>query len=187
MEVTPLGIVGAWLVESPVWRDNRGFLREWYKAEEIRRVTGRDFGIEQANISFSSKGTLRGIHYSTAPRGQSKLITCVSGSIQDVIVDIRPNSKTFGQWLEIELTSNSGKSLLIGKGLGHGFISLENKTTVAYLVSTPYSPDEELGINPFDSEIAINWGLDLSKVIISEKDKFSPTLLQRRLAGELPE
>jgi dTDP-4-dehydrorhamnose 3,5-epimerase len=187
MEITPLTIEGSWLARSPLWSDDRGYFREWFKLNNLEIATGTNFTFEQANISQSSKSTIRGIHYSTAKQGQAKWITCVTGSIRDYVVDIRPNSKTFGQWLEIELTSISGKSLLIGKGLGHGFISLEDKTTVAYLVSTPYSPDEELGINPFDSEIAINWGLDLSKVIISEKDKFSPTLLQRRLAGELPE
>jgi len=99
MKLTPLGIEGVWVAESPVWRDDRGFFREWFKAEDIKKVTGRNFSIEQANISVSSAGTLRGIHYSIAPRGQAKWITCVSGSIKDVIVDIRPDSQTFGKWI----------------------------------------------------------------------------------------
>ena len=185
MEVTPLGIVGAWLVESPVWRDHRGFFREWFKAEEIRRATGRDFGIEQANISFSSKGTLRGIHYSTAPRGQVKLITCVSGSIQDVIVDIRPNSKTFGQWVDIELRGDSGKAVFIREGLGHGFLALEDNTAVAYLISTPFLPDHEFEINPLDQKIGINWGIAISNLKISDKDKTAPTLTERLVDGKL--
>ena len=94
MKLTPLGIEGVWLAESPIWSDDRGFFREWFKSEDIRNETGRDFGIEQANISLSSRGTLRGIHYSVAPRGQAKWITCVVGSIKDVIVDIRPDSKS---------------------------------------------------------------------------------------------
>ena len=101
MNLIPLGIEGAWLAESQVWSDERGFFREWFKAEDVKSVTGRDFGIEQANISLSSLGTLRGIHYSIAPRGQAKWITCVSGSIKDVIVDIRPASQTFGNWVEV--------------------------------------------------------------------------------------
>ena len=180
MELTPLGIVGAWLIESPVWRDDRGFLKEWFKAEEIRRVTGRDFGIEQANISFSLKGTLRGIHYSIAPRGQAKWITCVSGSIQDVIVDIRPNSKTFGQWIDVELQGDSGKAIFVSEGLGHGFLALEDHSTVAYLVSTPYSPDHEFEINPLDQKIGIVWKIEISKLIISDKDKAAPTLAETR-------
>ena len=125
MELRPLNIEGAWLADSPVWRDDRGFFREWFKREEILSKTGVDFSTQQANISVSSKGTLRGIHYSIAPRGQAKWITCVSGSIQDVIVDIRPNSETFGQWVDVELKGDSGKAVFINEGLGHVFLELE--------------------------------------------------------------
>jgi dTDP-4-dehydrorhamnose 3,5-epimerase len=179
MELTPLGIEGAWLAESPVWSDERGFFREWFKSEDIEKATGKSFGIEQANISVSSKGTLRGIHYSIAPRGQAKWVTCVSGSIKDVIVDIRPDSKTFKKWVEVELTGNSGKAVLISEGLGHGFIALEDNTSVAYLVSTRFSPLHELEINPLDEEIGINWGMDSHELKISEKDLNAPTLGQR--------
>ena len=186
MKLTPLGIEGAWLAESPVWSDDRGFFREWFKAEDIQKVTGSDFGIEQANISLSSAGTLRGIHYSIAPRGQAKWITCVSGSIQDVIVDIRPNSKTFGQWMDVELKGDSGKAILISEDLGHGFLALEDNTTVAYLVSTPFSPTDEFEINPLDESIGINWGMELGSLKISEKDKIAPTLAERLAEGKLP-
>ena len=186
MNLTPLGIDGAWVVESPVWSDERGFFREWFKAEDVRAATGRDFGIEQANISLSSAGTLRGIHYSIAPRGQAKWITCVSGSMQDVIVDIRPDSKTFGQWIDVELNGDSGKAVLISEGLGHGFLALEDKTAVAYLVSTPFSSTDEFEINPFDEKIGIKWGMDLSSLKISGKDKIAPTLAERLAEGKLP-
>ena len=186
MELTPLGIEGAWLVQSPVWRDDRGFLREWFKTEDLNSVTGRDFAIEQANISLSSLGTLRGIHYSIAPRGQAKWITCVSGSIKDVIVDIRPASQTFGNWIELELNCDSGKAVFISEGLGHGFIALEDNTAIAYLVSTPFSPTEEFEINPLDEKIGINWGMELSELQISEKDKNAPTLAERLAEGKLP-
>ena len=186
MKLTPLGIDGAWLAESPVWSDDRGFFREWFKSEDVKAVTGRDFGIEQANISLSSAGTLRGIHYSIAPRGQAKWITCVAGSIQDVIVDIRPNSKTFGQWIDVELKGDTGKAVLISEGLGHGFLALEDNTAVAYLVSTPFSPTDEFEINPLDEKIAIKWGMDLSSLKISGKDKIAPTLAERLAEGKLP-
>ena len=179
MNLIPLGIEGAWLAESQVWSDERGFFREWFKAEDVKSVTGRDFGIEQANISLSSLGTLRGIHYSIAPRGQAKWITCVSGSIKDVIVDIRPKSKTYGQWIEVELTGNSGKAVFISEGLGHAFLALENNTAVAYLVSTPYSQEYELAINPLDDFLKIDWGMESSKLRISEKDLNAPNFLER--------
>jgi len=184
--LSALEIQGAWLFESPVWKDNRGFFREWFKSEDIKKVTGRDFGIQQANISLSSAGTLRGIHYSIALPGQAKWITCVSGSIKDVIVDIRPDSPTFGEWVEVELSGDSGKSVLISEGLGHGFIALEDNTAVAYLVSTPFSQIDEFEINPLDKRIGINWGMDLSEMNISDKDKNAPTLAERLIEGKLP-
>jgi dTDP-4-dehydrorhamnose 3,5-epimerase len=186
MKLTPLGIDGAWLAESPVWSDERGFFREWFKLEDVKAATARDFGIEQANISLSSAGTLRGIHYSIAPRGQAKWITCVSGSIQDVIVDIRPDSKTFGQWIEVELKGDSGQAVFISEGLGHGFLALEDNTAVAYLVSTPFSPTDEFEINPLDENIGIRWGMELSNLKISEKDKVAPKLAERLTEGKLP-
>ena len=186
MKLTPLVIEGAWLAESPVWSDDRGFFREWFKAEDVKNATGRDFGIEQANISVSSAGTLRGIHYSIAPRGQAKWITCVAGSIKDVIVDIRPDSQTFGKWIEVILKGDSGQAVFISEGLGHGFVALEDITAVAYLVSTPFSPTDEFEINPLDEKIGINWGMDLSSLKISEKDKNAPTLAERLDESNLP-
>jgi dTDP-4-dehydrorhamnose 3,5-epimerase len=187
MELTPLGIEGVWLAESSIWSDDRGFFREWFKSTDVKNVTGRDFGIEQANISVSPKGTLRGIHYSISPRGQAKWITCVTGSIKDVIVDIRLDSKSFGQWIEVELSGDSGKSVVISEGLGHGFLALEDNTAVAYLVSTPFSPTDEFEINPLDEKIGVNWGMDLSELKISDKDKKAPTLAERLTEGKLPQ
>ena len=184
MELTPLEIEGAWLAESPVWSDERGFFREWFKSEDIEKATGKSFGIEQANISVSSKGTLRGIHYSIAPRGQAKWVTCVTGSIKDVIVDIRPESNNYGKWVAVELSGNSGKAVYISEGLGHGFIALEDNTAVAYLVSTPFSPSHEFEINPLDEKLAINWGMELEDLKISDKDKNAPTLEERFIEGK---
>jgi dTDP-4-dehydrorhamnose 3,5-epimerase len=186
MKLSPLGIEGAWLAESPVWSDERGFFREWFKSEDVMAVTGRSFGIEQANISLSSAGTLRGVHYSIAPRGQAKWVTCVAGSIQDVIVDIRPDSETFGQWVDVELKGDSGKAVFISEGLGHGFLALQDNTAVAYLVSTPFSPTDEFEINPLDEKIGIAWRMQQSALRISEKDKKAPSLNSRLTQNQLP-
>jgi dTDP-4-dehydrorhamnose 3,5-epimerase len=167
MELIPLGIEGAWLAESPVWSDDRGFFREWFKSERIKQVTGRDFNVVQANISSSTKGTVRGIHYSL------------------VIVDISPNSKTFGRWIAVELSGTSGNAVLIGEGLGHGFVSLADVSTVAYLASSPFSPTEEFEINPLDPALGIDWGISLSELRISEKDQNAPTLADRLAEGRL--
>jgi len=186
MDIEPLDIKGAWLAHSEVIGDERGSFREWFKSKEIEKFTGFNFNCAQGNVSQSTRGTVRGIHYSLSSEGQAKWVTCVSGSIMDFIVDIRPNSQTFGQWIKVELNANSGRSVLIGKNLGHAFISLEEKTVVAYLLDSEYSPSDELEIDPMDPDIGIQWGVDYTKIKISEKDKSAPSLHQRRLSMQLP-
>jgi dTDP-4-dehydrorhamnose 3,5-epimerase len=186
MKLTPLGIVGAWLVESPVWSDDRGSFREWFKTADLMSATGTKFLVQQANISSSARGVLRGIHYSLTGEGQAKWITCVTGAIKDVIVDIRPESVTFGRYVAVDLVGSDGKAVLIGKGLGHGFVSHENGTTVAYLVSSPFSPSEEFEINPLDPALGIEWDLPLKALKLSPKDASAPTLAERAAQGKLP-
>lgn len=186
MELKSLGIEGAWLAESPVWSDERGFFREWFKLDEISRVAGRDFSIAQANISSSVRGTVRGIHYSLAEGGQAKWVTYVSGAIRDVIVDIRPKSPTFKKWVAIELAGIKGNAVLIGEGLGHGFASLENTSIIAYLVTSPFSPAYEFEISALDPEIGIDWGIDGTELQMSPKDLKAPMLAEMELLGKLP-
>jgi len=189
MKLTELGIKGAWLAESPVWSDDRGFFREWFKADAVRAATGTNFSIEQANISLSQRGVIRGIHYSLAPEGQSKWVTCISGSILDFVVDIRPASPTFKKYEIVNLEGNEGRALLIGSGLGHAFIALEDNTTVSYLLSSPYAPKLEFEIQPTDPELNIDWHVELIGgvgVVVSPKDAQAPTLAMRLAEGKLP-
>lgn len=186
VKITPLGIEGVWLVQSPVFRDERGLFREWFRSEASEELTGKQFRVAQANVSLSSKGTLRGIHFSIAPEGQAKLVTCITGAIQDVIVDIRTNSPTFGQWIDLELASESGDAIFISEGLGHAFLALQDKTALAYLVSTAYSPVHEFGINPFDKKIAIRWHSEQASLTISDRDLTAPTLSELEELGKLP-
>ena len=173
-KLTPLGIDGAWVFESPSHADERGYFREWFKSSILQETLGRDFTIAQSNLSKSKKGVVRGIHFSTAPEGQAKWVTCANGALWDVVVDIRPNSPTFKQWKAVELRAEEGKALFISEGLGHAFVALEDETVISYLLSSPYSPKDEHAINPKDSEIGIKWPLlDLS---FSEKDAAAPSL-----------
>ena len=173
-KLTQLDISGAWLYESPTHNDDRGYFREWFKAELVREQLGRDFEIAQTNLSRSRKGVVRGIHFSTAPEGQAKWITCANGALWDVVVDIRPNSPTFKRWSAVELRADDGKAVFISEGLGHAFIALEDETVVTYLLSSPYSPKDEHAINPNDPEIAIKW--PKTPLLFSEKDSAAPTL-----------
>ena len=189
MVITPLEIEGAWIAESPLWEDERGWFREWFKTSEIEKITDRKFDLEQANVSSSRINTVRGIHYSLAPKGQAKWITCISGFIRDVVVDIRPDSETFGKWLVVDLTGNSGKSVFYEEGLGHGFISLEENSGVSYLLNSPYSPNYELDITPTDTDLKIEWQRFIkenSDFILSDKDRLAPSLMQREINLELP-
>jgi dTDP-4-dehydrorhamnose 3,5-epimerase len=186
MKITKLEIEGSWLLESPIHSDNRGTFSEWYKSEIFLEATNQHFSPAQANISTSTKGTLRGIHFSLSEIGQAKLVLCASGEIQDVIVDLRLGSPTFGHHQSVHLEQNSGKSLYIAKGLGHGFLSLVDNSAVVYLVSSKYSPSEEFGVSPFDSDLNIKWWLESSSFKVSDKDSKAESLQVLIEANRLP-
>ena len=186
MDMKPLAIDGAWLVNSPILEDQRGFFREWFKLSEISGTTKHSFSIEQANISYSHKNVVRGIHFSSAPNGQSKWITCVSGAIRDIVVDIRINSPTYGNYITVDLEADSGNSIFIEANLGHAFLSLADETVVTYLLSSPYSPSHEYEINAMDPEINIDWGIPRNDLKFSPKDAVAPSLADRLAKGKLP-
>jgi dTDP-4-dehydrorhamnose 3,5-epimerase len=189
MEITSLGIEGAWLIQSKRFTDTRGQFQEWFKRSEVLTKTGFDFEVEQGNFSVNHKGVIRGIHYSLSSKGQAKWVSCISGEILDVIVDIRPSSSTFKRIEYVTLKHQDGRAILINSGLGHGFISKTDNTVVSYLLSSEYSPGDEYEINPFDKELNINWNLESMnkhKLIISAKDSNAPSLQERFHSKKLP-
>ena len=131
---------------------------------------------------------MRGIHFSLAPLGQAKWVTCVSGAIVDVIVDLRPNSPTFKKIEYIELNAKDGKSVLIGDGLGHGFISLHENSGVSYLLTSAYAPEYEFGVNPFDSDLSLEWEKFLipQTIFCSKADRMAPSLQNLINSKKLP-
>lgn len=184
MKIEKMEIDGVWLGHSPIHTDHRGYFREWFRCSEIQSSIGHELEISQSNISMSNKGVLRGIHYSLAPQGQAKWITCIVGSIWDVAVDLRVTSPTFGKWIGFTLTADSGHALFISEGLGHGFISLEDNSVVSYLLTSPYSPSQEFEINPHDQDLGIEW--PLAEHFLSQRDENAPTLRSRLAQGNLP-
>jgi dTDP-4-dehydrorhamnose 3,5-epimerase len=186
MELTELGIKGAWIVESDTWPDNRGSFREWFKPSESKKVIGFEFSVEQANLSISAYGVVRGIHYSIASEGQAKWVTCAHGEILDFIIDLRINSATYKKVESVRLLGNGNKSVLIGPGLGHAFVSLAQGSAVTYLLSSPYKPELEFGINPFDQTLKLDFGIPVNQIVVSEKDKLAPTLNEQEISGLLP-
>ena len=185
MRITPLGIEGSWLIESAVHKDHRGFFTEWFKWSFIQEATGFNFVPVQANLSKSAKGVVRGIHYSLATRGQAKLVTVVSGSIVDYIVDIRIGSPTFGKYVAHELDSSDGASILLAHDLGHCFESKSASTLVSYLVSSEYDPHTEMAISPRCKTLDIQWFSEDLR-IISERDEMAPDLTTQQTNHLLP-
>ncbi len=179
-----LTIKGAHVFTPEIHGDDRGAFLEWFKEDQVAAATGHGMKLAQANCSISSRGVLRGIHFADVPPGQAKYITCVSGTILDVVVDLRTGSPTFGQWDSVELNDRTRKAVYLAEGLGHGFLTLSESATVVYLCSEPYNPGHEHGIDPFDAALGIDW--PLSSFSLSAKDEAAPSLAEALEAGLLP-
>ena len=184
MNIVELSIDGAWLLESPVWADERGFFREWFRLPDFLNE-GADFSAHQANLSHSVKNTVRGLHYSMAPEGQAKVVTCAAGEIDDVLVDVRVGSPTFGAVEIVHLAGDAGRSVYLPAGLAHGFCVTSDTGVLVYLLSSVFNAPVELEINPFDDELAVAWPF-VGEPIVSAKDAAAPSFAQRRDAGQLP-
>ncbi len=184
MNVTELSIPGAYVLDSTVWGDDRGYFREWFKRSDLDAL-GISFGIEQANQSMSRRGVVRGLHYSIAPEGQAKLVTCAFGELDDVIVDVRVGSPTFGRVEIVHLAAGEERSVLLPAGAAHGFCVRSELAALSYLLSSPFNPTMELEINPFDETLDVQWGLR-DPAIMSDKDAEAPSLNDRIAAGQLP-
>ena len=184
MKITRTSISGAWVIESQFHSDNRGEFSEVFKKSIVKDEINFIFSPVQSNFSVSKINVIRGIHYSLNAGGQAKYITCLSGEVMDFVVDIRPNSPTFGKWISINLKSGSGRSILIAGNLGHAFVALADDSHVNYLLDSEYAPDFEYQINPFDETLKIEWpGKDF---ILSDKDKSAPSLLELLERKRLP-
>lgn len=188
MELTELDIPGAYVMTPRQFGDDRGVFLEWFRHEAFGQALGHDLRLAQANCSVSAKGTLRGIHYADVPPGQAKYVTCVTGSVLDVVVDIRVGSPTYGRWHGVLLDTVDRRALYLGEGLGHAFLALADGSTVVYLCSESYNAPAEHEVNPLDPEIGIDWplqGLD-GPPRLSAKDAAAPTLSQAAAQGLLP-
>ena len=166
---------GTYLIELEKKYDRRGFFaRVWCQNEFT--VHGLIARLVQINLSFNKhRGTLRGMHYQVAPFEESKLVRCTRGGIYDVIIDLRPASSTYKQWIGVELTADNYKMLYVPKGFAHGFQTLEDHTEVTYQVSQFYAPQAERGVRYDDPAFSIVWPLDVR--VISDKDSHWPDYL----------
>lgn len=185
MKFTSIGIEGAWEIEQVRHGDDRGWFQESFKSSLFAEHTGVHFLPAQSNISKSQAGTIRGIHYSIAPEGQGKLVTVMSGAIDDYVVDVRTDSPTFGQWRRIRLNASTPKAVLIDPHLGHAFQALEDETIVSYMVTAEFNPSVELALHPMCPHLSIQWDVTLTPRL-SAKDSAAPNLSDARTNSSLP-
>lgn len=186
MEITPLGIAGAYRVDNTLHSDDRGEFVEWFRADRLEVATGLRFQTAQANLSVSEKGSLRGLHYADVPPGQAKYVMCVLGAIRDFVVDIRVGSPTFGQSVWVDLDARTRGAVVVDVGLGHAFVAMEPGTVVAYLVTDVYKPHAEHAVNPLDPELGLEFPLPVGTLLLSAKDQAAPSLSQAIEEGRLP-
>ena len=178
MKIRELGIMGALEFSPQVFSDDRGSFREWFNLQKINLDIDFSFTAVQGNISHSKLGVIRGIHFSNSPKGQEKFVTCVSGEIVDVLIDLRLGSPTYLVKEYVSLDPAHGISVYIPTGVGHGFVSQAEESIVCYLLSSEYDPQTEQSVNPFDIELNIDW--NTKNPILSERDTSALTLAQAR-------
>ena len=164
------------IIEPIIFGDARGYFLESYNQKKFEEAVGKTSFV-QDNESKSSKGVLRGLHFQKPPFAQAKLVRCIEGKVIDVAVDFRKGSPTYGKHVSVELSGENKRQLFVPRGFAHGFLVLSDSATFAYKVDNTYAPDHDAGIRWNDKELNIQWGMEDSEVIISEKDAelpFSP-------------
>lgn len=175
---TKTKINGVYIIDTKVYGDHRGYFMETYKEKDFK-AAGLDYTFVQDNQSSSRRGVLRGLHFQkTHP--QAKLVRVLKGEVFDVAVDLRKDSKTYGQWVGVLLSEDNRKQLMIPRGFAHGFVVVSDNAEFAYKCDEFYHPEDEGGLIYNDSDIAIDWP-DVGEVILSEKDLKNPTLAESKI------
>ena len=170
MQIRPTPLEGCFIIQPKIFEDERGCFYESFNKQQFENLTGQRINFVQDNESLSSKGVLRGLHFQKGKFAQAKLVRVVKGSVQDVVVDIRPSSKTYGQYFSIELSEENRTQLFIPRGLAHGFLALENDTIFCYKCDNFYNKEAESGILYNDTTLAISWNTLEKDIVISKKD-----------------
>ena len=174
MNFTPTALRGAYVLEMQRAMDPRGFFARSYCAGEFA-AHGLSLPVSQCSVSFNAvRGTLRGLHFQSAPHEEEKLVRCTRGALYDVIVDCRPGSPTLRQWIGVELTALNHRSLYVPKGFAHGFVTLTDETEVLYMISVPYRAELAGGLRWNDPGLGIRWPIE--PMVISDRDAAFPLL-----------
>lgn len=172
LSLAPTPVAGAYIVESPIFRDERGSFTTVFEARDAASL-GLGFSVVQCQIARNRRAhTLRGLHYQVEPSAQAKLVRCIHGRIWDVAVDLRPDSPTFRRWAAVELDENGDRAFYIPVGCAHGYLTLTDEADILYLVDNVYDPARERGVRWNDPAFAIAW--PAQPVVMAERDRNFP-------------
>ena len=171
MIISATSFQGVYTIDCQLYRDDRGWFYESFRQDKLEERLGERIHFVQDNQSFSRHATLRGLHYQSEPYSQTKLVRVLQGEIQDVIVDLRRRSSSYGQYLSIILSSSNRRQLFIPRGFAHGFLVLSDTAEVFYKCDEFYHPSSESGVNHADPILGIKWLLEASSFLVSKKDR----------------
>ena len=174
MNIKETKLKDCFVIEPEVFRDDRGYFYESFNLDKFNNALGLNINFVQDNDSFSIKGTLRGLHFQIGEYAQAKLVRVLQGKALDVVVDLRRNSPSFGEYLSLELSEENKKQLFIPRGFAHGFIVLSENAIFSYKCDNYYHKDSERGIIFNDKTLNIDWNYPENKIILSEKDRQLP-------------
>ncbi|MCF8272909.1 MAG: dTDP-4-dehydrorhamnose 3,5-epimerase [Flavobacteriaceae bacterium] len=171
---------GCFILQPKIFEDSRGYFFESFNQQKFNESIGLNINFIQDNESFSVKGTLRGLHYQKGEFAQAKLVRVIKGKVLDIAVDIRKNSPTFGEHISLELSEDNKQQLFIPRGFAHGFVVLSNTAIFSYKCDNFYNKESEGGIIYNDKSLNIDWKLEESELIFSEKDLELPCFKEAR-------
>jgi dTDP-4-dehydrorhamnose 3,5-epimerase len=171
MEIIATSLNDCYLIRNNIIHDGRGYFLESFNHEKFARATGWNESFVQDNQSCSTYGVVRGLHFQIGEHAQAKLVRVLQGKVIDVVIDLRPQSSTFGKWFAAELSDDNQYQLFVPRGFGHGFSVLSPSAIFFYKCDNYYNKASEGGIHPFDADLAIDWGVPVADAILSEKDR----------------
>ena len=178
MKIKETPLKYCYIIEPTIFEDDRGYFFEKFNENKFEELTGMNGHFVQDNISKSSYGVLRGLHLQKGEHAQAKLVSCLEGKVYDVAVDLRKDSPTYGKWFGIELTAENKLQLYVPRGFGHGFSVLSETAVFSYKCDNFYNKESEGSVLWNDKDLNIDWQLPEQDVVLSEKDKISPTFLE---------
>lgn len=171
MQVIETKLKGCFVIEPRVFGDERGYFFESFNKTSFQKLTGQEIDFVQDNEAYSNRGVLRGLHFQKGKHAQAKLVRVVKGKVLDVVVDLRPDSETYGEHFSIVLSEENKKQLFVPRGFAHGYSVLENNTIFVYKCDNYYAPDAEGGVLYNDASLQIDWMLEAHEIQLSDKDK----------------